>query len=272
MSVKGYKFTALTGGGAGALDAQDGATLSHGDVALVTAAGTLYVYELDAASGAAESVPDVIAPDINAGDKRWILQRVPQTNTVPAGTIVPWSGGYFADSDNGGFVDVLGNDVAAANAHLNPDGWYVCDGAELNVPGSAKYDGTGRHLPNLTDDRFLCGSNVAGATGGSNTTSHTHTIDIAGFQSGGHTLTTNEIPGHRHAVPHLKYVWGVGTAADHGWYYDNSTNYNNEPTTYEGGGGSHSHWINPPATASDGPSDSENRPAFLRCLYIEKVI
>lgn len=269
MAVNGYKFSALAGGGAGALDSQDGATLNDGDVAIVTASGSLYVYQLDAASGAAESIPDVIAPDTNAGDKRWVLQRVPQTNTVPVGTIVAWFGGYFADGDNGGFVDVLGNDIDAANNILNADGWYVCDGSEINIPGSAVYDGTGRHLPNLTDSRFLCGSNAAGATGGSNSTSHTHNVDIPGFESGAHTLTLSEIPAHTHNVHALAYVWGVGTAADHGFKYDDTANW---ATSSSGGGGAHTHWVNPPLTATGGPSTTENRPQFLKCLYVLKVI
>ena len=74
-----YPATALTGGGAGALDAVDGAGLADGDVAFVgllghaTYGNALLVYMLDADSAASESSPDVIAPDDNAGDKRWVL-------------------------------------------------------------------------------------------------------------------------------------------------------------------------------------------------------
>jgi hypothetical protein len=71
-----YYRSALTGGGATALDGADGARLTDGDLAFVTAGGVLYVYRLNATSGAAEDSPAVIAPDTNAGDKRWILQNV----------------------------------------------------------------------------------------------------------------------------------------------------------------------------------------------------
>ena len=68
-----HKKTALTGGGAGALDAIDGNTLSNGDVAFVFIdTSTVNFYELDATSGAAESSPGIIAPDTNPGNKRWI--------------------------------------------------------------------------------------------------------------------------------------------------------------------------------------------------------
>ena len=67
-----YKKTALTGGATGALDAVDGNSLSDGDIAMVFSGSTIYFYELDATSGAAESSPGIIAPDTNPGDKRWI--------------------------------------------------------------------------------------------------------------------------------------------------------------------------------------------------------
>jgi hypothetical protein len=64
---------ALTGGGDGALDAIDGSLLADGYAAYVDYAGRHYVYILDEDSGATEASPHVIAPDSNAGAKRWIL-------------------------------------------------------------------------------------------------------------------------------------------------------------------------------------------------------
>ena len=69
-----YYKQALTGGATNALDGINGTSLKNIDPAFVTVSGVLYVYQLDASSGAAESSPDVIAPDNNAGDKRWWLQ------------------------------------------------------------------------------------------------------------------------------------------------------------------------------------------------------
>lgn len=71
----GYPYVALTGGGDGALDSLDGSLLKNGDFAVVVlpTSNTTYIYTLDEDSGAAESSPDVIAPDANAGDKRWVL-------------------------------------------------------------------------------------------------------------------------------------------------------------------------------------------------------
>ena len=73
-----WSKTALTGGAAGALDSIDGASLTDGHFAHVTVSGVLYIHKLDADSAAAESSPGVIAPDANAGDKRWVLQNAYQ--------------------------------------------------------------------------------------------------------------------------------------------------------------------------------------------------
>ena len=69
-----YYKTGLTGGAATDLDGIDGAGLSDADAAVVYDTSKAYFYLLDDDSGAAESSPDVISPDTNAGTKRWILQ------------------------------------------------------------------------------------------------------------------------------------------------------------------------------------------------------
>ncbi len=77
MAKNIYGAIALTGGGTGALDSVDGAGLADQDMALAYVQGDkVYHYVLNATSGAAESSPDIIAPDANAGDKRWILHDI----------------------------------------------------------------------------------------------------------------------------------------------------------------------------------------------------
>lgn len=75
MAATGYVAYALTGGSTTSLDYIDGTGLADGDFAFVFVSGVLYHYILDDDSAAAESSPDVIAPDANAGNKRWILQN-----------------------------------------------------------------------------------------------------------------------------------------------------------------------------------------------------
>lgn len=77
-----YGATSLIGGGTGALDNLvdangdpiGGDGLNDGDGAVVITSSGLFVYYLDATSGLSESSPDVIAPDVTPGAKRWILQ------------------------------------------------------------------------------------------------------------------------------------------------------------------------------------------------------
>ncbi len=72
-----YWATSLTGGIEGSLDSIDGTDLNDQDMAIVAVmADKFYLYCLDDDSAAAESSPDIIAPDANTGDKRWLLQAI----------------------------------------------------------------------------------------------------------------------------------------------------------------------------------------------------
>lgn len=85
-----YAGILLTGGGTGALDKIDGAALVDKDIAEVTVKGDkTYSYVLNATSGAAESSPDVIIPDTNAGTKRWILTGyfIPDASATVKGSV-----------------------------------------------------------------------------------------------------------------------------------------------------------------------------------------
>jgi len=75
MALTAYKKTALTGGGASALDGIASAGLIDGDFAFTFVSGVSWKYIYDDDSGLAESSPFVIAPDdIGAGSGRWIFQ------------------------------------------------------------------------------------------------------------------------------------------------------------------------------------------------------
>jgi hypothetical protein len=106
--------TGLIGGEATKLDSIDGAVLVDGDAAFVNVLNVQYIYRLDADSGAVESSPNIIAPDTNAGDKRWILQT---PNHIGAwvdysstSTVTGWSAGltkkiYYKIVEKVVFVD-----------------------------------------------------------------------------------------------------------------------------------------------------------------------
>lgn len=68
-----YGAVALIGGGTGSLDSINGSNLANGDAAIVFTSSATYIYTLDESSGGTESSPDLITPDADAGNKRWIL-------------------------------------------------------------------------------------------------------------------------------------------------------------------------------------------------------
>ena len=75
----------LTGGGTNTayLDGKNGNNITVGDLAFVITSTYAYFYEVDN-SGDAESSPDCIAPDINAGNKRYKLRPLYADNiTIP---------------------------------------------------------------------------------------------------------------------------------------------------------------------------------------------
>ena len=74
MANNFYPCTSLDGISAGCLQGILGSGLADGDVALVPVSGNyFYLYRLNATSGAAESLPDIVSPASTAGDKRWEL-------------------------------------------------------------------------------------------------------------------------------------------------------------------------------------------------------
>jgi hypothetical protein len=73
--ASGKYSTDFTGGTSDALDYYDGAALAQGDIGIVQKDNIFYPYILEAASGETENSPFIIAPDFNAGLKRWKLQR-----------------------------------------------------------------------------------------------------------------------------------------------------------------------------------------------------
>jgi|GEM_PF-3192383 len=82
-----YGATGLIGGSTGDLDNIAGTSLSDGDGAMVITSTAAYIYYLNATSGAAESSPDVISPDVDASNKRWILVNMSRITADEAFTV-----------------------------------------------------------------------------------------------------------------------------------------------------------------------------------------
>jgi len=271
------------------------AQISNGDSSMVVTNEVFYFYIYDSTNSSAPSEPDVITPNDNSGDGRWLITRSPY-DAMPVGVVVPWIGGYFTGSGNSGFTNVLGNTISSANTHLNSQGYYVCDGASLNDAGSPIFNGSGRYLPNLTDDRFIMGDTSAGTVGGTDDASHNHTIanhrhDMAHTHTMGthnhtiahtHTMNshTHSMQNHTHYHDHggftcnnttlswmmmpLHYHDVVGkNTSDAKWDagivgFNGRADYSSRAAdTLDAGGNSpHSHTVNVPGITSGGPSSS----------------
>ena len=142
----------------------------------------------------------------------------------PVGSIIAYTGGYHTDGSNGGFTISLAgaNNPAAINAAISKN-WRVCNGSEYFDVESPIFNVAGRFLPNLTDERFIQGSNVAGGVGGSNfMLDHTH-------------ASSNESTDHEHTV-----------AIDHGHSLSGSVMIR--------GGGMHDHKVQ----SKQGGGDTED--------------
>lgn len=194
---------------------------------------------------------------------------------VPVGSVVFFSGGYFSNSSNGGFVNVLGNTVTAVNAYANPYGFYGLSGAECNVPGSPIFDGPGRYLPKVTDDCFIMGDTIVGTVGGTNSDVHTHTFNHL-HTTKDFTLGITHIPPHDHpsAADDTPSEDQVAAVADAGQVHPALLGTKTGST---GGGQPHNHGTTGTSAASgyvntSGPTVSDKRPKFLGLIPLMKVI
>ena len=148
---------------------------------------------------------------------------------VPVGGIIMWS---QENSPEGG-----------AWSNCRSEHWAICNGQKVN----------NMTTPNLRG-RFVVGANNS-TTGRDSTLSQYNLADKNGEER--HTLTTSEMPSHRHSYSFtgadLKASWDGDN-----YFYDRSREYpnnkNTEYTNYEGGGDSH-----------------ENRPPYYALYYIMRI-
>jgi hypothetical protein len=175
---------------------------------------------------------------------------------LPVGAIVAYNPGYYTNGSNGGFAisGPAGNSVTQVNAFLNAKGWYVCNGAAVNVAASPIWNAAGRYLPNLDDGRFLRGSAEAGTQGGAATSSidHTHSV-TSNVTVSDHTLAVANLPVHSHTINHnhAAFTSGGESAHTHGMTHVHSINHDHAAFN-TASGGSHTH-TNARVNAAIGP-------------------
>lgn len=228
--------------------------------------------------------------------------------------ICSFIGGYFSDPNNGGFINVLGNTVSDVNTYLSSVDitgttlFKVCDGSAPNDPNSPVYNTISKHLPNLTDDRFLCGSTTwgstidgAGLSGNNNvkdhqhvfslnvkydtaiiSTRHTHYIKI---KSGGHNHSHSS---HIMAEPGGELVCNPPDGSDIIQAYDlywedrgtGQINHTVKVTLGDISGGATVNLNHTHTAFSFGASVNvtdpvvisvDNRPSFLSCFFIQRI-
>jgi hypothetical protein len=197
------------------------------------------------------------------------------TPYIPPGAIMAWLPVYFTNGNNAGAqvvpqIGIGANTTAAAKAWLimcpligNLDtGWRLCDGSAETNNG---WWSNPRYLPNLTDNRFICGFTAAGTAAGTNTIdAHSHTIS---GNSESTTLTENQIPPHSHAAS-VAIQDGTGDDEEQGGFakWGGSTSVTVSQT---GGGQGHLHGVGTYVNSSNGAHT--NMPLYLTCFYIIKV-
>lgn len=97
---------------------------------------------------------------------------------IPPGVIVPWLGGYFTATNNVGFTSQNSYNLSDLKSTKKFNEFYViADGSICDNNQSLYF---GQIIPNITDDRFLCGAvgpADIGNLGGSNTIlNHKHIL------------------------------------------------------------------------------------------------
>jgi hypothetical protein len=179
---------------------------------------------------------------------------------VPVGAVISWLPGYFTDGDNAGFTPV---------SITLDDNWVECDGSAPNDSDSPIFNAAGRHIPNLTDDRFLFGSNdeddgsfAIGGIGGANNNTATypnhHHVTLKGDNSPA-GIFAYDAGGSLTQVA-AQITTQTGTAPNQQWYVYavESLKY----TAIDGGGN---------ITFTNNSGSNTNLPKYLSCRYIIRI-
>jgi len=231
---------------------------------------------------------------------------------IPPGVIVPWLGGYFTAANNIGFTSQSSYNLSELKSTKKFNEFYIiADGSTCDNNQSLYF---GQAIPNITDDRFLCGAigpADVGTMGGSNVIlDHIHTLD----SSDAATFSVNYITSladmrgsvHTHSASSGSYTsYAYMGRHNLAMYNDGGSDYImpafpmitddpdvNRTIPLESGGG-HSHtkyglsseytFVVPPhdhtysisgvnVGSGFSPINTDNRPKYLSCIYLFKVV
>jgi len=166
-------FTALTGGGTGALDAISISALTDGDISFVVSGNYFYIYEFNASATDAESSPQYIRPDDYSSQGVWYLTTMSGV-TFTSVTVGGFPSNEIIQSDGSGNLEGSGKTLSGADATIltgtagtntytavwNADGDLV-DGydptTKVNATSTQTLDfgGASEEIPNSTSDMAL---------------------------------------------------------------------------------------------------------------------
>lgn len=199
---------------------------------------------------------------IGDGSTAWNdLLYINENLMAPVGSIVARIDGYFDDSSNGNYT----------NKNLSlPDNWKVCNGDPCNDSNSLIFNGSGRYLPTLSDERFIMGDTEPGLSGGNNNMNdHKHSC---GSRSDDH-IHTIDGGSHSHVIKADYHAASGSTISDPRYLSDQGRGFTY--TMYDDGhshncaiGSSHVHSID---SSYPSPSFIDNRPIYLTCTYIIRI-
>jgi len=115
--------------------------------------------------------------------------EVASESLIPVGSIISYFPGYF----NSLTQHISGVSTIAEINNILPSSWRVCDGSWIGDSSSPVFRGNDTYLPDLTDSRFLRGSSIHGAFGGSQTA----TLLVENLPAHTHSIAS-----HRHTINH----------------------------------------------------------------------
>jgi len=183
---------------------------------------------------------------------------------VPVGSIIAWLPGYFANGSNGTYTGV---------SITLPDYWKECDGSAVDDADSPIFNGAGRYLPNLTDDRFLMGdvSGSAGGIGGDND-GHYHSDSLSTSSDEHYHMLAHDATSAVEPISIYRYLATYGT-------HLSSANYDlcghpGYPNILRSNSDSHSHTVSGSIGDTggyNGDASGSNRPKYLSARYLMRI-
>jgi hypothetical protein len=239
------------------------------------------------------------------------MQRVLDLSNkiMPPGTILAWMDGFFTGSGNIGYTSEKPTTYPSLKDAKTIEGFYViADGAFCSIPESLYF---GQNIPQLIDNRFLMGETSSiGQSGGSNfLLDHTHTNSLTAtltmsatysfshnHSTYGGSATSARLSSHNFQVAdydvaysykdkdtlssddhenHTDDVAGLGLLSWPQHYHSGSKN-STDSSSLSILAPSHQHIITMTPSSHIGsgsyPSFTDNRPRFLQCIYLFKVL